>query len=394
VLYDKGKYIGHGSGFFVAKNLVATNYHVIKNHTSGYINFIDGENMYLFNVVIFDKAHDLALLEVNVLRYPLKFADLSLSFIGDDIYAIGTPLDTSLSGIFTRGNISQIKDKKDKDTITRLIIHSAPISAGNSGGPLLNEEGEVIGINSAQFINGQNINLAVSAYYLKKLIDRYSKELPINIYKKLADKGDAKANYTMAMEALKQNRCDIAKKRLELSAKKGYQKAQNRIAILKYSGKCYDKNIANAKDIFIASLKNNPNCSDESLKAGYMLANIIFYNENNYSKALKLYEQVSDGSLSEYDCDIKYNNDIQAYSAYMSAYILEQSYNATSESFIRYKKSAQLGYNKAQYKLGLLYAQGVGTAQDLENARVWLSKSAQNGYQKARDEMQRYGLNY
>jgi TPR repeat protein len=225
------------------------------------------------------------------------------------------------------------------------------------------------------------------------LIEKYKSQVPIIAYKKMADNGSKVANYAMAMEALKLNKCDIVKKRLQNSAKKGYQKAINRIAILKYQGRCWDKNIQEAKELFLRSIKKNIGCSDETLKAIYMYANIIYYDEKNYNKALKLYQSIDGSNRSEFQCT-NTNSIIQAYSAYMAGFILEQVFNATSESFIKYQHSAQMGYNKAQYKLGILYAKGVGVRQDLYQAKLWLDKSANNGYEKAKREMNRYGLDY
>jgi TPR repeat protein len=401
VLYNGEKYVGHGSGFYVQEGLVATNYHVIKGFTAGYIKFIDEETGYPFSVAMTDESHDLALLKVDELRYPLKFANLRASQIGDQVYAVGSPFFLNLDGSFTIGNISQIKDIKLGKMLpkSRWIIHSAPISAGSSGGPLLNEEGKVIGVTSASIEHsknrlGQNINLAISAYYLQALIKKYTQELPLQTTKRMASQGDPASNYVMAMESLKEGKCESVTKHLEIAAKAGYQKAQNRIGILKYSGKCYTKDVQAAKAIFVGAIQHNPECSNETLKSSYMLANIIFYDEGDAVKALKVYEYISGAGGTEYECRAQKDNEIQSYSAYMAGYILEQTYDSPSASFTRYEKAAKLGYNKAQYKLGVLYARGIGIAPDLEQARYWLNKSADNGYAQAETELKRYGLVY
>jgi serine protease Do len=95
----------------------------------------------------------------------VRLGDSSMMSAGDKIYAIGNPLDLAYS--VSDGLISQVRQLSNDLTILQI---SAPISQGSSGGPLFNQYGEVIGVTTAIVTDGQNINLAVPANYLRPMI--------------------------------------------------------------------------------------------------------------------------------------------------------------------------------------------------------------------------------
>jgi hypothetical protein len=115
-----------------------------------------------------DKGHDLALLRIKPKKaLPiLRLGDSSAVSAGDRVYAIGNPL-----GVFdysiTDGLISQVRPLSADLTILQI---SAAISQGSSGGPLFNQFGEVIGVTTAIITQGQAINLAVPANYLRPMM--------------------------------------------------------------------------------------------------------------------------------------------------------------------------------------------------------------------------------
>jgi serine protease Do len=119
-------------------------------------------------IVGVDKGHDLALLRIKPKRAlpTLRLGDSSAVSAGDRIYAIGNPL-----GVFdysiTDGLISQVRPLSPELTILQI---SAAISQGSSGGPLFNQFGEVIGVTTAIITQGQAINLAVPANYLRPMM--------------------------------------------------------------------------------------------------------------------------------------------------------------------------------------------------------------------------------
>ena len=109
----------------------------------------DGKTEIPADLVGFGKdGLDLALLKIN--RRGQKFPTVALSTttsvrVGDNAYAIGTPLDEAFQNTFTTGIVSALRDGGE------FVQHSAAINKGNSGGPLLNDSGEVIGVNTLIF---------------------------------------------------------------------------------------------------------------------------------------------------------------------------------------------------------------------------------------------------
>lgn len=142
---------GHGSGFIVSPDgLVLTNAHVVQDGPSTVAVVLADGRQVLADVVGFaDKGLDLAALKIrNQNNLPtLPFANPTVR-VGQSVYAIGTPLSVELRNSFTYGIVSRI------DVENGLIQHDAAINPGNSGGPLLNSEGEVIGVNSAILTDG------------------------------------------------------------------------------------------------------------------------------------------------------------------------------------------------------------------------------------------------
>jgi serine protease Do len=138
---------GHGSGFIVsADGFVITNAHVLKGQSSIVtVMMADGKTEMPADVVGFAKGGiDLALLKINRRqKFPtLNFGKSSGIRVGDDVYAIGTPLAEKNQNSFAAGIVSAIRASG------KVIQHSAPINRGNSGGPLLNDRGELIAVNT------------------------------------------------------------------------------------------------------------------------------------------------------------------------------------------------------------------------------------------------------
>jgi serine protease Do len=144
--------LGHGSGFIISPDgLVLTNAHVVQGSPSTVTIVLSNGKQVLADVVGFaSKGLDLAALKIrNQSNLPtLKLASPRSVRVGQSVYAIGTPLSVTLQNTFTDGIVSRI------DLENGLIQHDAAINPGNSGGPLLNSQGQVIGINSAIITNG------------------------------------------------------------------------------------------------------------------------------------------------------------------------------------------------------------------------------------------------
>lgn len=139
---------GWGSGFIVSQNgYVVTNAHVVKNQpTVMTLLMADGKTEMPADVVGFASGGiDLAILKINrSQKFPmLKLANAKSISVGDSVFAIGTPLSEGNQNTFTSGMVSAFRPNMG------MIQHNAAINSGNSGGPLLNDRGEVVGVNTA-----------------------------------------------------------------------------------------------------------------------------------------------------------------------------------------------------------------------------------------------------
>ena len=161
--YDaKGEPLISGTGFFIRPGEVVTNVHVIRGAHRVEIHTLEGKGRTfpVAGALAMDKEADLALLSVNVppeRSRPLQLAS-SLPDEGEQVFLIGNPL--RLEGSVSDGIVSAVREVPD---VGRIIQITAPVSHGNSGSPLLNMRGQVIGIVTVKVTNGQNINLALGA---------------------------------------------------------------------------------------------------------------------------------------------------------------------------------------------------------------------------------------
>lgn len=162
----EGKQIGMGSGFIVSKDgVIVTNYHVVESAHQAEVKI--GETIFHEIYLVKNLPDiDIAVLKIDADDLsPLAIGDSDELVSGQFIVALGSPLGLEQS--VSSGIISAIRSSRDM----KLIQMTVPISPGSSGGPILNEYGEVIGIATlASFFIAQNVNFAVPINYLKKII--------------------------------------------------------------------------------------------------------------------------------------------------------------------------------------------------------------------------------
>jgi tetratricopeptide (TPR) repeat protein len=168
--YDaSGEALMTGSGFFLRPGQVVTNLHVIRGAVKVEIKTLDGKGK-VFPVngtLAVDEEGDLALLNVEM---PVERAGRSTDLAkelpdeGEAIFVIGNPL--KLEGSVSDGIVSAVREVPNS---YRIIQITAPISHGNSGSPVFNLKGQVVGVVTVKVTNGQNINLAVAAARVAQL---------------------------------------------------------------------------------------------------------------------------------------------------------------------------------------------------------------------------------
>jgi S1-C subfamily serine protease len=176
---------GQGSGFILKKDgQILTNNHVIEGWERGgsiEVTLYNDKRKYKATVVTVDKGHDLALLKINAPDLiPATLAETSSGLtVGQRVYAIGNPF--GLSGTMTRGIISAIRSVGGPggNRIDDAIQTDASVNPGNSGGPLLNSRGEVIGITTMIASNGADqssgIGFAIPVNTAKAVLEDFAK---------------------------------------------------------------------------------------------------------------------------------------------------------------------------------------------------------------------------
>ncbi|MDL2234988.1 trypsin-like peptidase domain-containing protein [Christensenellaceae bacterium OttesenSCG-928-L17] len=155
--YKNGELVEHGmgSGFVISsEGYILTNAHVVQDASAVSVTILNGKEIEA-KIVAYDKETDVAVLKVDHKGLvPLKLGDSENIRVGDYVVAIGNPLGFWLEGTVTMGIISARSRVVPIDGRNNYYIQTdAAINIGNSGGPLLNMKGEVIGINTAKTIN-------------------------------------------------------------------------------------------------------------------------------------------------------------------------------------------------------------------------------------------------
>ena len=189
---------GNGTGIVIdSKGIISTNYHVVKDASEIEVDFGKGEDKrsYKCEVIITDKKNDLAILKINDKRFS-GFGSLPYTFktstarAGESIFALGYP--KALSGLgteikYTRGDISALSGV-DGDPTTYTL--SLSIQPGNSGGPLFDFNGNLVGITNAKIVSPDvdNVSYAIKSLYLKSLIDLSSYRITLPTGSGLAGK--------------------------------------------------------------------------------------------------------------------------------------------------------------------------------------------------------------
>lgn len=178
-----------GSGFIVDEaGLVLTNQHVVADTTADYVVVGPDSEEYEVTDIQRDDVNDIALLKIKVGHESdlkaLSLGDSDVLKAGQEVIAIGTPLG-EYAGSVTTGVISGLNRSVTttsgglfnitQKTFENVIQTDAAVNPGNSGGPLLNSSGEVIGINFATTASADNISFAIPINFVKDRLDEYRK---------------------------------------------------------------------------------------------------------------------------------------------------------------------------------------------------------------------------
>jgi len=187
-----GEWAGNGSGVIISKSgYIITNHHVIDDADDIEVEFILNDEVQKFNaeIVQVDKTNDLAIIKIfdmnfdGVEELPYNFKTRS-SDVGTKVYAFGYPMALSIMGKEIKVTDGMISSKTGFDGDITTYQITAPIQGGNSGGPLFDENGNLIGINSSGIRKdvADNVAYSIKTSYVLNLIDILPKsiELPSN----------------------------------------------------------------------------------------------------------------------------------------------------------------------------------------------------------------------
>ena len=284
--YDaNGEPLMTGSGFFLRPGQVVTNLHVVRGAVKAEIKTLDGKGK-VFPVngtLAIDEEGDLALLNVEMPLERSRSTELAkdLPDEGEPIFVIGNPL--KLEGSVSDGIVSAVREVPNS---YRIIQITAPISHGNSGSPVFNLKGQVLGVVTIKVTNGQNINLAIAAARVAQLTAGKLQPLSeINT----KSKGDiAESLYRSGLDSLWLGNYDNAVGYFENAANKNPKRAEAWVQV----GYCRVKQGKNQEAIraYLQALQLKPNDADIHNKLGdaYYYAGRLREAIEEYTEAAQL----------------------------------------------------------------------------------------------------------
>jgi tetratricopeptide (TPR) repeat protein len=228
--YDtNGEALMTGSGFFLRPGQVVTNLHVMRGAVRAEIKTLEGKGK-IFPVsgtLAVDEEGDLALLSVDMpVERVARSTELAkdLPDEGESIFVIGNPL--KLEGSVSDGIVSAVREVPNS---YRIIQITAPISHGNSGSPVFNLKGQVLGVVTVKVTNGQNINLAIAAARVAEL--KAGKLQPLSELS-VKGKGDvAETLYRSGLDSLWLGNYDNAVGYFENAANKNPRRAETWVQV-------------------------------------------------------------------------------------------------------------------------------------------------------------------
>lgn len=159
-LPDGSAYVGTGV-IFTENGYVLTNAHLVVGGERCYVVLADGNSFSDAKLVGYDVDQDLAVIKVKANDLPVaEFGDSDALTVGDTVYAIGNPLGVELRGTLTDGIVSAINRDVTVDGVRMTLIQTnAALNNGNSGGPLINVYGQVVGVNTMKMGSSSTVSV-------------------------------------------------------------------------------------------------------------------------------------------------------------------------------------------------------------------------------------------
>ena len=326
--YDAaGEPLMTGSGFFLKPGQVVTNLHVVRGAVRAEIKTLDGKGK-VFPVngtLAVDEEGDLALLGVDTPTDRSSELASELPDEGEPIFVIGNPL--KLEGSVSDGIVSAVREVPNS---YRIIQITAPISHGNSGSPVFNMKGQVLGVVTVKVTNGQNINLALAAARVAEL--KAGKLLPLSELG-AKNKGDAaETAYRSGLDSLWLGNYDNAVGYFENAANKNPRRAEAWVQV----GFCKVKQGKNQEAIraYLQALQLKPTDAEIHNKLGD-----AYYYSGRLREAIESYTEAArlrpDWAETFYNLAIAYSESGNPGMAATQARILQRLDPKLYEKYLR-----------------------------------------------------------
>jgi len=165
--------ISQGTGFIIDEDgYVVTNYHVMQNAQAATIITSDDDS-HVVSLVGYDLDFDIALLKISGTYNELELGDSNDVQLAERVIAIGNPLGLQFS--VTQGIVSGVH-RRGPNVLDAYIQTDAALNPGNSGGPLINQKGEVIGINNFKVGSAEGLGFALESNFIKQAVNQIALE--------------------------------------------------------------------------------------------------------------------------------------------------------------------------------------------------------------------------
>lgn len=335
--YDgEGEALMTGSGFFLRTGQVVTNLHVIRGAKRCEVKTLDGKGR-VFQVngaLAVDEEGDLALLSIDMPPQPDRVSEIArvLPDEGETIFVVGNPL--KLEGSVSDGIVSAVREVPN---IGKIIQITAPTSHGNSGSPVFNLKGQVLGVVTVKVTNGQNINLAMGASRLNRLQPGPVRALSTLPFRERGNES-ADASYRTGLDSLWLGNYDNALPYFETAVNRNPQRADAWVQV----GYCKVKQgkVDEGIRAYQQALELKPNSDEIHNKLGD-----AYYYAGRLTEAISAYQRAAD--LSPTNADAHYNLAVAYFesgnqrSATAAAKILHRLDEKLYEKFVSETKLAQ-----------------------------------------------------
>jgi tetratricopeptide (TPR) repeat protein len=331
----KGEKLSRGSGFFIGADRIVTNRHVIDGAFRAEIHSSSGKSFPVKGVLAVDAEGDIALLKVDVpanIARPLALERTSPQE-GESVVVIGNPF--GLEGSVTNGIVSAVRDIP---TFGRIIQITAPISPGSSGSPVVNMQGQVIGVATLQVTGGQSVNFAIPSERISQL----QTSSPISLSDLVAASGRNKRAKAVqffrdGLSYLSKDDCEKALPYFE----KAVESDGNYVEAWAQAGFCNEKLGRHAEAIDASKKAVNLRPSAES----YFNIGLASYYLKQYREAAEAYRQAI--RLDPYN----------AADAYYALGLVYRDWGKTDDEIQAYKQAIRLrpDYASAYERLGSRY---------------------------------------